>query len=87
MNTPSNDFARREHLGRPWSMRWLRFTADMARLGLDVHELVSSPIGWGGPAVTVPREQLPDVMGGTKVRLAHHMVGADAILYPATVRR
>jgi hypothetical protein len=82
MHTTKRDWDDRIHLGRPWSPEWLQFEADMTRLGLHVHECHGA--GWGGPAVTVPRDRLAAVESATKVRLEHHEIEHDQVMvYPA----
>jgi hypothetical protein len=83
--TTTDGFVRREHLGQPWGAHWRRFEADMQRLGLEVHELTSSPLGWGGPAVTVWPAQVHRVERGTRVRLDRHVEDEHVVLYPAAV--
>lgn len=79
---PSKCFLAREHLGQPWGADWLRFEADMTRIGMTIHE-AQTPGGWGGPAVSVPRAQVFAVIAATGVGLEHHGVGEMVVLYPA----
>jgi hypothetical protein len=58
----------------------------MLKLDLDIHEC-HGPAGWGGPAVTVPREKVAEIVRGTTVKLDSHGVGEHVMLYPAPVRR
>lgn len=85
MHTSKQDWDSRIHLGRPWSQHWRQFETDMTRLGLPVHECHGSA-GWGGPAVTVPREQLGAVEKATTVKLEHHVVEPSEVMaYPAAI--
>jgi len=81
---PTPYFLDREHCGRPWGDNWLRFEADMMKIGLSVRE-AQTPGGWGGPCVVVLRAQIFAVMGATDVELEHHSVGEFVTLYPAPI--
>lgn len=54
----------------------------MTRLGIEVHECAGLN-GWGGPAVTVPLDLVPEVEAATKVKLDRHVSGDYVVLYPA----
>lgn len=79
------NFANREHLGLPWARHWVRFERDMKELGFDVHEC-AGPNGWGGPAVTAPRERLTEIRRATRVRLdTHDVEDGHVMVYPKPI--
>lgn len=79
---PSDEFAIKEHLGRPWAKHWFDFETRMRKLKLDVHEC-AGPNGWGGPAVTVPPERVAEVRKAARIKLDSHDVDGQVMLYPA----
>ena len=86
MTTNSEYFARREHLGHRWPPIWTRFLKNMEDIGLNVDELRTPTVGWGGPAVTVSRDHVASVHRATAVLLDEYVrPDGSVVLYPAPI--